>query len=78
MKGVVTDKSNLYDEVGTVHVQGTDFNVPLDGCDVGTEVILQFSARDLIVSTDKPKNVSARNILYGRVSLILSLIQNCS
>ena len=73
MKGVVTDKSNLYDEVGTVHVQGTDFNVPLDGFDVGTEVILQFSARDLIDSTDKPKNVSARNILYGRVSLLKSM-----
>ena len=73
MKGIVTDKSTLYDEVGTVRVQGTDFTVPVNGFDIGTEVILQFSARDLIVATTKPENVSARNILYGRVSRLKSM-----
>jgi len=73
MKGIVIDKSNLYDKLGTVRVQGTDFYVPIEGFDIGTEVILQFSARDLIVATAKPKNVSARNILYGRVSRLKSM-----
>ena len=73
MEGIVTGRSTLYDGVGTVSVQGTDFTCPVNELDIGTEVILQFAARDLIVATIKPENVSARNILCGMVTRLTSM-----
>jgi molybdate transport system ATP-binding protein len=46
------------------------FHIPGRLGDVGTPVRLRIRSRDVIVATEPPKNLSALNILKGKVSAI--------
>jgi molybdate transport system ATP-binding protein len=61
-------------EAGTMHcrLNGTDveFEVPLARGDVGTELRIAVRAGDILLATEPPRGLSARNVLHGQLTAL--------
>ena len=75
LSGVVIEKIQKEDNSGVVSIGEIKLVVPINDCSLGSKVIVQFFASDVIISTEELTNVSARNIIKGEV-LFLEEMEN--